>query len=714
MRRLGPILLAVALACLSSAPTAVARPAHVQVWVSPHGSDQTGTGSTQHPYRTLQRAQRRVRRITAGAAAPAVTVRLRDGTYRMRRPLRLRPDDSGRPGRPVTYRAASGDAPILSGALRITGWSRWREDPAIWRARVPADAESRDLYVDGERAQRARSGEYPAGFRPAWNGGGSDSGIEYLPTLAPDGLNPVGWGDPTRWRHPEDAEAVLLTQWKQMSVPLRSVVAADGSDPGLLRMRMPAWKNANLFRDPKTGRPGLWSLWQVSWFENALAFLDEPGEWYLDTHADWLYYQPLPGQRPYRSDVELPRLQRLIVGDGTRSNPIHDLRFRGLTFTGTTWLAPSSASGYVADQGGFRLVGSDHEPNTIGHDPEDVATPASVSFSYGHNLRFRENAFEGLGAVGLALGTGSQGDAVRSNRFTGTGSSAITLSGIAAVNHHPQRPAQLARNNTIAGNRISSVAESYRDAPGIYAGFAAGTRITGNTIRDVPWSGIAAGWGWGLLDPPGYPGVPGATQYQWGEWRTPTANRNSVIAGNTITDFLQELWDGGAIYTTGFQGSSAANGLLIRDNIAHGKLSSGGGNVFYTDGGSRWITLKGNVSYDNQIGGLNFGPPPRPGDPLPYSSLPSDGNGVPYGSEIGGCRTYGDIAYRRNSWFEAPIWDQIPLYNDLYELISGGEPGPYSSEGFFDVCPYSQDGVDYPANLSFEDNAIYPAEPPGG
>src|SRR5204863_6841408 len=125
----------------------------------------------------------------------------------------------------------------------------------------------------------------------------------------------------------------------------------------------------------------------------------------------------------------------------------------------------------------------------------------------------------------------------------------------------------------------------------------------------------------------------GANQYQWGDWPKPTQNGNSVVAGNTIRGFLGELWDGGAIYTTGFQGTSPANGLLVKNNTAYGKRTRAGGNTFYTDGGSRYIAVQGNTSYDNPIGVLDFGPPPRDGDPLPYSKVPSDANGLPYGSD---------------------------------------------------------------------------------
>ena len=124
--------------------------------------------------------------------------------------------------------------------------------------------------------------------------------------------------------------------------------------------------------------------------------------------------------------------------------------------------------------------------------------------------------------MGLSLGTGSHDILVESNKFTDIGSSAVQLSGIARADHHPSGRAQTSVSNTISRNVISHVAWEYPDAPGIFAGFASKTRITCNSVADVPWSGIALGWGWGLLDPGGFPGLPGATRYQWGQWDLPT------------------------------------------------------------------------------------------------------------------------------------------------------------------------------------------------
>jgi hypothetical protein len=679
-------------------------------WLSPSGSD-SGAGTKAAPFASLQRAQRAVRQTLRRQPNTDVQVIMRGGVYRLDRPLKLTAADSARGGHDVVYRAYRGERPVISGGERVPGssWSLYDSKDNIWRARV-GKVKSRELYVNGRREQIASTGAYPAGFRPSWNDGGPDTGIEYLPTIKPNGLNPSSWGDPTMWTNVRDIQAVIQTQWKMMSVPLSSITPAQGSTPGLLRMEEPAWTNANLFRG-SDGQPGVWSFWQVTRFQNAYQFLDSPGEWYLDSKRGWLYYEPHPWENLKTADVELPILHTLVNGHGQADRPIRNVRFRGLTFAYATWMQPSGPNGYVSDQAGFHVSGSNHRPNTIGHDSHDTATPGEVSFRFARGVQFAHDHFQHLGSVGLSLGTGSHDTMVRQSTFTDIGSSAIQLSGIAPADHDPKSNSQRSFGNTIAGNLVSHVAREYPDAPGIFSGFAGETRIVHNTVENVPWTGIALGWGWGLLDPGGFPGLPGASQYQWGRWDTPTPNRDSVIADNTIRNYLGLLWDGGGIYTTGFQGTSPANGLRIERNVIYDKRPSAGGNSIYTDGGSRFITVQGNTLHDNPIGVTDFGPPPRDGDPLPYMSQPSEGDGLPYGSDIGGCVTYGDIRFLGNSWFEAPMEDDFQLDNDVYAFVTGGALRPYSPDGFFDVCPYSDQGTSYPTNLTFSGNVIYPATP---
>jgi hypothetical protein len=654
------------------------------LWVAPDGRDEA-SGDQGHPFRTLERARDEVRRLNA-AQPGDIVVTLRGGHYRLDRPLVLNYLDSGRNGHFVVYRAAPGERPVISGACRVGPWTLHDAGLNIYRAEV-GDLRARQLYVNGERATRARTEPYPAGFRPVFNSGyPNKGGIEYIPTL----LNPIGWLDPTRWTNVQKIEAVVNLQWKMASVPLSSIIPYPDFTPdllthtGLITLQDPGWTNANVFfaynEITKKYEPGIWSFWQVTRFENAYQFLDSPGEWYLDESAGVLYYIPRWGENLDTADVELPVVEVLVDGQGEPGQPVSNIRFEGLTFSYATWLGPSTGNGYVSDQSGFHLVGDGHLPNIIGHDKDDERTPGNVRFRYARHIQFKGSTFEHLGAVGLDFDTGSQQNTISGNEFRDISSAAIQLGGISIADHHPDIPEQVTSDNLISDNLVLRTGRDYVDAAGIFIGFTTRTTVSHNTIVDVPWSGIAMGWGWGLLDPGSFPGLPGARSGEWGTYDTPTTSRGNQILRNRIEDFLNVLWDGGAIYTVGQQGTSMSSGTLIAGNVASGKRPAAGGNTFYTDGGSRYVTLKNNVSFDDPQGFMDLGPCPNPLDPLPYSGLPCLVNGIPYGADTGGCRTYGDLRYVENYWI---------------------------SQDFFTICPYTDDdGVSYPTNLRYQRNHL--------
>jgi hypothetical protein len=656
-----------------------------EFWVSPNGSD-ASAGSQSQPFLTMERARDAIRSLDQKRREGQIVVYLKGGTYRLERPFTLETSDSGRNGNDIVYCAAPGEHPVISGSVQVQNWSLHDEKLKIYRA-YAGHRQSRQLYVNGQRAIRARTEPYPAGFRPTYfylNTTTYPMGIPFIPT----DLNPVAWKDPATWTNVGDIEAVIITQWKMMSVPLQSVTRYPGYTPdpilqpdlktGLITLQEPGWTNANVFLSSETYEPGLWSFWQVTRFENAYEFLDEPGEFYLDKEAGWLYYIPRSGEDITSADVELPVQEVLLEGRGELEQPVSNIRFEGLTFCYATWLSPSSNNGYVADQSGFCLVGSGHTPDIIGHDQNVVRTAGNVRFRYAQAIGFRGNLFTHLGGAGLDFDTGSKGNTIVGNLFTDISAAAIQLGGVSPVDHHPVSPEQVTENNEISNNLIRHVGREFVDAAGIFVGFTRNTLISNNTIIDVPWSGIAMGWGWGLLDEGMYPGIPDAVRGQWGTFTTPTPNSGNRILNNRFQQFLNVVWDGGAIYTTGQQGTSMKDPLLIRGNVASGKRPQAGGNIFYTDGGSRYVILKENVSYDNPHGVTDFGPPSWEGDPLPYPAY-SILNNIPYGSDIGGCRTYGYISYAGNYWL---------------------------SSSFFDICPFIEAGISYPVNLSYTGNHI--------
>jgi len=689
----------------------------VEFWVAPNGHD-AAPGTRKDPFKTLERAREAVARVDEKQWEKGdVVVYLEDGVYRLERPFVLHEDNSGRHGHDVVYRAAPGAKPVLSGSIPVTGWTLHDKDLNIYKAFV-GQVRSRQLYVNGHRAVRARTDSYPAGFQPRavrpsdvelgkpYPAGG---GIFYAVT----DLNPQRWRDPLTWTNVQEIEAVGKDQWRMAIVPLASMTSAQGL--GLITLRQPAWTNANITTTP------IWNFWQVERFENALEFLDEPGEWYLKTgkEGNELYYKPRPGEDLAGARVELPRLDVLIEGHGKPETPLSHLRFEGLTFAHATWMGPSSDNGYIPDQSGFILEGSGHRPNKIGHSKNVTRTPGNLSFLYVSHVTFRQNRFEHLGAVALDFNTGSKCNRVRDNLFQDISSAAIQLGGVSDMDHPPlpQGEPYITSDNRIENNVIKETGRDFVDTAGIFVGLTRNTLIEHNTISDVPWAGIAIGWGWGLLDESGFPGVPGATWHEWGQYPL-TPNSGNKIRYNRIERFLGDRWDGGAIYTTGQQGHSLDDPLLIEGNVAIGKRVAAGGNTFYTDGGSRYITLKGNVSLNNPIGHMDFGHPPRDHDPLPYTnaSFPvAMLNKIPYGSDSGGCVTYGEIVFEDNYWLEGAMPTQ-ELFIGLFDLVTTSvlswfDPklapfDPYSSMGFFDICPYTDKatGTSYPTQLTYINN----------
>ena len=726
-----------------------------QIWVAPEGNDASLGAEPATPICTLGRALDLVRANASRAAE--IRVLLAGGNYRLTEPLVFENDVFSKDGPKVTFAAQQGAFPVISGAMKVDGpWTLHDPTFNIYRTAV-GSVKSRHFYVNGRRATRARTQAYPGGFQPSpdapvWCNPTCDApppvtpfggGIYYNPLST----NPSRWNDPAKWTNIDGIEAVLETQWKMMRLPLQAVVPHNDAVPGIIKPVQPAWTNANLYYsmngkgETATAKPGVWSFWRVSWFENAYQFLDEPGEWYLDEPAGFLYYIPTVDDDMASASCELAICEELIVGAGTPDRPVANLCFERLTFAYATWLGTNSGDGYVADQSGFRVVGTGHKPNIIGHVRDVVRTPGNVSFEYACDIVFDRNRFAHMGAVALDFAAGCQNIAIRANEFLDISAAAIQMGGVSDTDARPPRSGYATKTNIISGNLIDRTGREYTDSAAIYVGFVAETEISNNTIQNIPWSGIAMGWGWGLLDwigdEQGYPGLPEAKWQHWGTFTEPTINNANRILRNDISRFVQDRWDGGAIYTTGAMGQSIDGGLLVVGNVAHDKRPDGGSNIFYFDGGSNYINFSGNASYNNPIGKIDLGPPIVPFNPAPPCSwlglrelgidIDQDGindlikfaNGLSYGGEIGGCRTYGNITAGYNYWMQNSLpakeflADATAVLIDIVSALLCFCPSvsaPYSSEGFFNICPYTDKKtcIRYPTNMFYSGNVTIP------
>jgi len=568
-------------------PAAQAAPKEHVIVVAPPGTanaSDRGPGTFGRPLATLREAQRRAR-LEAAKGDRDVTVQLRGGTYRLSEPLRFDAADSGRGGRTVTWRGAR-DTTVLSGAQPVTGWELDDAATGVYKAPVGTGFDTRQLYVDGILAQRAR---IPlARTDITLNATGftlNNPDLAYLATL-PD---------------QQRIDLQALQSFTNRFAPVQSITGTT------VVMQQPAWDN-NTY-----GYDALQSPFRTPTYFllNSRRFLDQPGEWYLDTTSGTLYYKPLPGQDMRRARVELPRLETLVQVGGTYDQPARNLRFEGLTFTGTTWLHPSTPNGYANQQTGVFITGV--QPDR----PADAFTScavgcrgfegsrngwaqaaAAVQVSAAHGISFHDNSFVNLGSVGLGIGNdavahatgvglGARDVSVVGNTFTASAGGGIVVGGVRPDAHHPSDPRMVNSDILISDNRLYASLLEYLDQDPIFATYVTRLTIAHNYIADAPYTGIGLGYGWGANDPGGSPEYLNRGLYDFQPiYETPTTLSDVRVVGNYVRDVVRTMFDAGCIYTL-----SAMPRSTIEENVCENSGQLG----LYFDEGSRYLTASRNV-----------------------------------------------------------------------------------------------------------------------
>ncbi|MBM4032095.1 MAG: right-handed parallel beta-helix repeat-containing protein [Planctomycetes bacterium] len=558
--------------------TALAADPQRTFFVAPGGSDDD-PGTEARPFRTLEKSRDAVRAINAKMTGDIAVV-LRGGTYPLARTLVFGPEDSGTNGHNVIYKALDGQTPVLSGGRAVTGWT---QDGARWKAKTDIP-NFRQLYVNGVRAVRAR-GNPPPGI--ALHG---DDGYR-LPKA-----------DMAAWGNQDDVEFCYIVTWTHSRCKVKSIARegeapaepragektapperrppADpkGSDGAIVTMLQPHFTMARTKEGVQVKLP--------NYIENALELLDEPGEWYLDRKASTVYYMPRPGEDMAKAEVIAPALERLIELRGTLDKPVHSIQFVGLTFAHATWLQPSEI-GHPDVQANFlndatKLIKRSGTVTTTHN--EQLKSPSNIVCHAAKAIRFEGCTFTKLGSGALDIESGSQGNAVVGCRFHDISGTAIQIGDVLKDDHHPDDPRKIVKGNSVTNCLIHDCGVEFKGSVGIFAGYTEATTIAHNEIRDLPYSGVSVGWGWGEEDAGG--GAYGQKPF----YDTPTTAKNNRVEFNHIHHVMRDLADGGGIYTLSIQ-----PGTVIRGNHIHDNRGGPGG--IYLDEGSGQIEIAGNLVY---------------------------------------------------------------------------------------------------------------------
>ncbi len=569
-----------------------------QLHVAPWGDD-SAPGTAGLPFATVQRAQEAVRASTASMDKDIV-VNLHAGTHVLAEPLVLSDaaGDSGENGHRVIYQAygwgpLEQEPVVLSGGRSVTGWELDDEARNIWRAEV-GDLDTRQLYVDGKRATRARlelgkHGGLPGNVTETDEGYATDS------------------TEPQSWENPADIEFVYLAQpgtWYFYSEPRCGVAGISGDSASTtITMDQPCYR---WFRQNHQGtfKPEVLHPGPPTHVENSKSFLTEPGTFCLDRLSSAehvLFYIPRPGEDLTSVGAIAPVLEQLVDGRGEPGAPLHDITFRGITFSYATWLRPSEPTGFC------HIFGPIYEGGDTPHfnDPYDVSDsartmPGNVRFHHAERIVLEDNRMTRLGSQALEFSLGSSENVVRGNVF-----SDISGGGIEVGNRHPDTDLdRINRDNVIENNLIRDVGVEYQGSVGIYIEQTQGAKVAHNEIEHLPYIGIVFGEFW--------------TRHEDGET---TASGNQIL-NNKVSNVMSVLWDGGGIWTAASQGTSFEDGAVVRGNLVYDTAPPAPGPPFppgqelgfqlgyglMIDDFSHYITWRENVAYRNGAASISCGP----------------------------------------------------------------------------------------------------------
>ncbi|MHC5183642.1 MAG: right-handed parallel beta-helix repeat-containing protein [Planctomycetota bacterium] len=536
--------------------------ATLEYYVSPQGSD-SNPGTIDRPFAKIQQARDAIRLLKPSEKAFGVNVYLRGGEYVLDETLVFDLCDSSPQGTQFRYMAYKDEQPVITSAVAVTGWQKLSNALAnlpttaqdkVWVTDVANGNDFKVLYNNGVMLPRARS----KGFSPVR----SDQGKGDIKRLTmPEDF------DLRKWDNYNDVEVLIRPTyaWTMNILPIADVDVASRQVTTTVGGTYP------LEPQPQ------WSMEahgisDTCWFENALEFLDSPGEWVFDSKTDKLYLWPKDSQRPQNITmpqcVELIRIEGQPQQDMPVDKVVSGIVFKGIKFTGND-----------------RYTWTDAEPS-FQHDWSAVdQASAMLRLRCASDCVIEDCQFVQGGTAGVRIYLQASGNRIEGNRFSYLGEHGIAICG------YGPGTKDVNRANKVLNNRIDHIGQLYWYAFGIYIAQSGENYIANNLIHNIPFVGITLS---GCRDF-NYQRPRNGEGYRTVRWQDFSDRnkkmlqdaygggkemtefflsylhaRDNIIEGNEIFAAVETMGDGNAIYLSG-----AGTGNLIKRNYIHHILSSG-------------------------------------------------------------------------------------------------------------------------------------------
>jgi len=581
-------------------------------YVSLVGSDswsgklaEPNASKTDGPFATVHRAKQAVRLIKKDCYRN-VYVLIRGGEYMLSETEIFTPADSHYDSYKIVYMAYPGEKPVFSSDIPVTGWQlakALKGLPAIAKGKVfvapmPVMPEGKQrfytLYDKGELLIRARS----KGFEPTKvMTGGDGGGVDWKGMMKAD-RNSLYFPRTVlkNWSNLADVEIFVQPNVGYVTnyLTLASVDEKNGLALTVLPATYPMGKIDKHLHAMEGGSCRI---------ENAIDYLDSPGEWVVNTKEKLVYYWPVSGKP---QQVTFPSLTAYFFVDGHEAGGIvRNIAFKGLTFT--------RAEREVITK---KDIGLQHE-----WDMWNKAN-AMVRFRDAEYCEMSNCRLTNSGSAAVRLDLHAQSNLIKNNLIDYVGGTGILLCG-----YGPGK-LNVNKSNRILNNQIHHCGEFYYQSNGIMIWQSGENIIKNNKLHHLPYDAIVLSG-----TRPMFFQLKGENREQVGTLRTdeiaPEAlyqddtvsyyfsnfvfynqwpktapyyhTRNNIVEDNEAFLVMQKCFDGNAIYL-----SDVGDGNEIRRNYIHHLNGLGMQQAIRTDAFLKNTTIAENIIYNCNGGGINL------------------------------------------------------------------------------------------------------------
>ena len=585
---------------------------YADFYVSTLGNDnwtgklaEPNASKTDGPFATIHRAKNAVRLMKKDCYRN-IYVLIRGGEYQLSETEVFTPADSHYDSYQIVYMAYADETPVFSSDIPVAEWklaSSIKGLPVVANGKVfvanlPELPKGKErfftLYDQGKLLTRARS----KGFEPTKTmTGGDGGGVDWKGMIKSD-RNSIWFpnGIIKNWSNLSDIE--LFVQPNVGYVTNYLTLASVDEQKGLAQTALPAtYPMGKIDKHLHAMEGGSCRV------ENAIEYLDTPGEWVVNTKEKLVYYWPLSGQP---KQVTFPALSEYFLVDGHESGGVvRNIAFKGITF----------ARG-EREQVTKKDIGLQHEWD-MWNKGNALLRFRDVEYCEISNCRFTNS-----GGAGIRFDLHAQSNLIKNNLIDYVGGTGILLCG-----YGPGK-LNVNKSNKIINNQIHHCGEFYYQSNGIMVWQSGENIIQNNRLHHLPYDAIVLSG-----TRPMFFQLKGENREQVGTLRTdeiaPEAlyqddttsynfnnfifynqwpktapyyhTRNNIVEDNEVFLVMQKCFDGNAIYL-----SDVGDGNQIKRNYIHHLNGVGMQQAIRTDAFLKNTHISENVIYNCNGGGINL------------------------------------------------------------------------------------------------------------